>query len=154
MNNLEEHMFIVRKLSAMDMQHRTWYISTREVTPGSWTNADGTSLIGVDQAFLQDQPLPSYNIQSYSFLAYSYSDRRQYGIWGLLKVTGQEPHPYICEMPLSRVPYTLDDNRDFDYGLEVTDIKKIPRGPYFIEEPKTEVFDISRALPQSYVYLS
>lgn len=84
----------------------------------------------------------------------SFSDRRQYGIWGLLKVTGQEPHQYICEVPLSRVPYTLIDKRDFDYGLEVQDIKKIPRGPYFIQEPKSEVFDISRAIPLSYVALS
>lgn len=147
-------MFIVRKLMAMDaQQHRVWYISTREVSPGSWTNADGTQLIGVDQAFLQDQPVPNYNIP-HNFLAYSFSDRRQYGIWGLLKITGQEPYQYICEVPLAKVPYIIVDTRTFEYGLEVTDPKKIPQGPYFIQEPKSEVFDISRAIPLSFVSIS
>lgn len=153
LGSMEEHMFILRKLTAMDSQHRTWYISTREVAPGSWSNADGTSLINMDQAFLQDQPLPSFN-QQFNFLAYAFSERRQYDMWGLLKVNGLEPLQYICEVPLSRVPYSLIDNRDFEYGLEVTDPKKVPRGVYFIQEPKSEVFDISRAIPLSYVSLS
>lgn len=65
-------------------------------------------------------------------------------MWGLLKVSGQEAHQYICEVPLAQVPYIQVDNRDFEYGFDVIDPKKIPRGPFFIKEPKNEVFDISR----------
>jgi len=75
-------------------------------------------------------------------------------MWGLVKVTGQEIHQFICEIPLSEVPYQIADNRDFEYGVEVQDPKKIPRGPYFIKEPKSEVFDISRGTPISYVTLT
>jgi hypothetical protein len=84
--------------------------------------------------------------------AFSFSDRRS--MWGLLKVTGQDANQYICEVPLSQVPYIQVDNRDFEYGIDVQDHKKIPRGPYFLKEPKSEVFDISRGVPLSYVTLT
>ena len=62
---------------------------------------------------------------------------------------------YICEIPLSQVPYidkSMED-RDFDYGLDIEDPKKIPRGPYFIQEPKNTVFDLSRNILRSYASL-
>ena len=61
-------------------------------------------------------------------------------------------HLYICEIPLSLVPLPLEE-RDFDYGLEITDPKKIPRGPYFIKQPENVVFDLSRNSPRPYVAL-
>jgi len=45
------------------------------------------------------------------------------------------------------------DDRDFDYGIDVEDPKKIPRGPYFIQEPVNTVFDLSRNIPRSYTSL-
>lgn len=85
-------------------------------------------------------------------IIFSFSEMRS--MWGLLKVAGHEPHQYICEVPLSQVPYIQVDNRDFEYGFDVIDPKKIPRGPHFIKEPKSEVFDISRGVPQSFVTLT
>lgn len=62
-----------------------------------------------------------------------------------------EPHLFICE---SRELYTpanvntlQDDKRTFDYGLEITDERRIPRGPHFIKQPRDLTFDTShRAL--------
>lgn len=152
LNNMDEHSWIVRKLLASDPHHRSWYVSTRQSSPGLWTNADGSQMINMDQAFLQDQ-LPTYNFgEVYNYVAYNFSERRS--MWGLLKVPGHDLFQYICEVPLSQVPYIQVDNRDFDYGLEVIDPLKIPRGPHFVKEPKDEVFDISRAIPLSYVTLT
>lgn len=76
-------------------------------------------------------------------------------MWGLLKVTGYDLMLYICEVPLAQVPYIDQhiDDRDFDYGLEVDDVRKILKGPYFIQEPEDVVFDLSRNILRSYVSL-
>jgi hypothetical protein len=69
LNTMEEHSWLVRKLLAVDPQHRMWYVSTRQSSPGMWTNADGSQMINMDQAFLQDQPVSSFG-EAYNYLAY------------------------------------------------------------------------------------
>lgn len=67
-NTLEEHMWLIGRLAAIDPIHREWYTSARQASPGTWMNADGSQLSNMDQAFLQDQPIPSsFN---HNFLAY------------------------------------------------------------------------------------
>jgi len=68
-------------------------------------------------------------------------------------VSGYDSHQYICEVPLSQVPYIIIEDRDFEYGIDTVDLEKIPRGPYFIQEPKPVVFDLSRDIKRSYVSL-
>lgn len=36
------------------------------------------------------------------------------------------------------------EDRTFEYGVVVSDINRIPRGPYFIRQPVPVVFDLTR----------
>lgn len=36
------------------------------------------------------------------------------------------------------------EDRGFDYGVEVTDVEKLERGPYFTRQPSPVVFDLTR----------
>lgn len=54
-NNLDEHGFLLNQLLWQDPQHRKWYISAHEQTPGYWVNeGDGTPLTDMDAAFLPE----------------------------------------------------------------------------------------------------
>ncbi|CAG7734727.1 unnamed protein product [Allacma fusca] len=150
LNSLNEHSWIVRRLSALDPQRRKWYISARQEGGGSWVNEDQSLLINLDQAFLPDQPSANLNSNN-RYLVYSYSDRRNR--WGLLRVPGSENSVYICEYPLHLVPLRSDE-RNFEYGLEIIDRKKIPRGPYFMKQPVPAVFDLSRNIRRPFVSLN
>lgn len=45
-------------------------------------------------------------------------------------------------MPLGRLHYLTVDDRTYQYGVEIDDPEKIPRGPYFIKQPQDVVFDV------------
>uniref|UniRef100_A0A8W7PC28 Contactin n=1 Tax=Anopheles coluzzii TaxID=1518534 RepID=A0A8W7PC28_ANOCL len=69
--------------------------------------------------------------------------------WQFYPVTGEEQYLFVCE---SRTLYSqdnlntlLEDRRQFDYGLEQTDVEKIPRGPYFIRQPVDTTYDTGKA---------
>ncbi|XP_014224129.1 contactin [Trichogramma pretiosum] len=138
-NSLDEHNHILRELLQQDPQHRKWYTGVR-MQGTYWTNDDGTQLINMENSFLPDQN--EYNVYGRDYLVYGYSELVKR--WGLEKVSGHEPHYYICEAPTSNLAYLLDDNRDYQYGIEVNDPLKIPRGPYFIKQPVNKVFDVTK----------
>lgn len=50
---------------------------------------------------------------------------------------------YICEMPLNK-QHLIVEERSYQYGYNVDDQQKVPRGPYFVKEPTDVVFDGSR----------
>lgn len=63
--------------------------------------------------------------------------------WGLEKVYGDQDLQYICEMPVSKQNIVFED-RSYQYGFNIDDQQKIPRGPYFIKQPSNVVFDSSK----------
>jgi hypothetical protein len=64
--------------------------------------------------------------------------------WGFEKVTGDEPLLFICEVPVTRLHYLLVDDRTYQYGLDIDDPEKVPRGPFFLKQPADVVFDLSK----------
>lgn len=46
------------------------------------------------------------------------------------------------------------EDRTFEYGIMVTDTTKIPRGPYFIQQPVPVVFDLTQRSLVNHVTLS
>lgn len=138
-NSVDEHGFILQQLQWQDPQHRQWYTGIKQLN-GIWVNeADSTSLLNLDNAFL---PEPKDIIVGRDYLTYSYNNNLQR--WGFEKVKGTEPLLYICEAPISNLRNLVEDDRTYEYGIEIDDPLKIPRGPYFIKQPTNIVFDASK----------
>lgn len=149
-NTIEEHGFILNQLLWLDPQHRRWYIGAK-LQSGLWINeADSTSLINMDNAFL---PEP-YDNQGMGrdYLAYSYHNNLQR--WGLEKVTGREELLYICEAPVTILHTLIEDERTYQYGVDIDNPLQIPRGPYFIKQPASKVFDESKRRVNNDISLS
>lgn len=73
--------------------------------------------------------------------------------WGLVRVGGAEYHSYVCKMRRQDVNFAAAIERNIDYGINVIDEKQIPRGPRFIHEPESVVFDVSGRSSVNYVSL-
>ncbi|KAK0161854.1 hypothetical protein PV327_008261 [Microctonus hyperodae] len=138
-NTGDEHTFILYHLLWQDPQHRRWYTGIKHLA-GYWSNeVDGSQLINMEIAFL---PEPNDGIMNRDYLAYAYSDSLKR--WGLEKVTGSEELLYICEAAVNDLHVAVEDDRDYQYGIEVDNPLRIPRGPYFIRQPESKVFDVSK----------
>lgn len=147
-NSLEEHGAILRELLQQDPQHRKWYTGVR-MQGGYWANEDGTQIINMENAFLPER---FDNVFGKDYLVYGYSEGLKR--WGLEKVKGDEVHYYICEAPAANLDYLLNDDRTYQYGLDIIDPLKIPRGPYFIKQPVNKVFDVTKRVMNNDVFLS
>lgn len=94
----------------------------------------------------RDYNNPLYSIEK-TRLVYGYSHQKER--WVFIPTYDFETHLFICE---SRQLYTVnninvlqDDLRGFDYGVEInTEYWKIPRGPYFINQPNDTIFDTGK----------
>lgn len=64
--------------------------------------------------------------------------------WGFEKVAGDAPLLFICEAPIEKLHYLVVDDRTYQYGVDVENPEKVPRGPYFIKQPRDVVFDLSK----------
>jgi hypothetical protein len=147
-NSLEEHGNTLRELLQQDLQHRKWYTGLR-MQNSYWTNEDGTQLVNMENAFLPERLDNAYGKD---YLVYGYSEGLKR--WGLEKVNGQDPYYYICEALASNLYYLQSDDRTYQYGIEVNDPLKIPRGPYFIKQPDNKVFDVTKRIVNNDVFLS
>ncbi|XP_026687837.1 contactin-like, partial [Diaphorina citri] len=137
-NDADEHGFIMYQLFWQDPQRRKWYFGGTQQSPNLWVNEDGTNLNELDAAFL---PEPADNVQR-DYLAYSFSQSLKR--WGFERVTGMEPLLFICEASIQKLHYLLNDDRTYQYGMDIENPDKIPRGPYFIKQPTDVVFDLSK----------
>ncbi|XP_034660688.1 contactin [Drosophila subobscura] len=79
-------------------------------------------------------------------VVYAYSKKRDR--WMFMPAYEIELNLFICE---SRVLYTpdnvnikLDDKRPYHYGLDIRDMERIPRGPYFVKQPNDTTFDVNK----------
>ncbi|XP_033366000.1 contactin isoform X1 [Bombus vosnesenskii] len=148
-NSLEEHGFILYHLLWQDPQHHKWYTGIKYQN-GNWINeADNTQLLNMENAFL---PEPVDNTLGGDYLVYSYHNNLQR--WGLEKVNGRDRFLYICEAPISNLHNLVDDDRTYQYGIEIDNPREIPRGPYFIKQPTDKVFDLSKRKINNDVALS
>lgn len=138
-DSLEEHGYIMYQLLWQDPQHRRWYTGIRQ-QGGYWSNeADGSQLINMDNAFL---PEPMDNMQGKDYLVYTFSNSLKR--WGFEKVTGTEELLYICEASVTSMHNLVQDDRTYQYGVEIDNPLRVPRGPYFIRQPQNTVFDMSK----------
>ncbi|XP_055857806.1 contactin [Episyrphus balteatus] len=79
-------------------------------------------------------------------LVYGYSRRNDK--WMFMPSYDFEMNLFICESRQLFDPENFnlknDDRRPFDYGLDVKDLDKIPRGPFFVRQPNDTTFDTSK----------
>ncbi|KAF2368731.1 Fibronectin type III [Trinorchestia longiramus] len=147
----EEHGWLTRHLHKTDPLHRRWYTSARQSSPGAFVNeGDSSSFNDMMEAILPDQPsTPSLN-----YLAYVYSDLHTE--WGLLKVEGDEALQYICEIPLKLVQRLKENlvERTSEFGVYVSDPRKVPHAPVFTQQPKDAMFDLVKRDIINYVSIT
>lgn len=60
--------------------------------------------------------------------------------WGFEKVPGDRYLLYICEIAVD-MQHLIIEERSYQYGYNIDDPLKIPRGPFFIKQPTNMVFD-------------
>lgn len=150
-NSLEEHGFILQQLIRQDPQHRKWYTGVR-LQNGLWVNeADNSQFTNMENAFLPDIE-SNDNIIRKDILVYSFDNNLRH--WGFEKVTGRENYLYICEASVSALLYLVEDHRTYEYGVEIDDPLQIPRGPYFVQQPVSKVFDETKRKVDNDVSLS
>lgn len=98
---------------------------------------------------------PLYNMEK-TRLVYGYA--RSKDRWLFIPVYEFEQHLFICESHQLYNPNNInikqDDHRGFDYGIEIlTEFEKIPRGPYFVNQPNDTIFDTGKRLIRNDVTL-
>lgn len=99
---------------------------------------------------------PLYQMEK-NRLVYGYS--RSKDRWFFIPVYEFEQHLFICEAHTlynqNNINIKQDDHRGFDYGIEITtDFEKIPRGPYFVNQPNDTTFDTGKRKIRNDVTLS
>ncbi|XP_057652877.1 contactin [Diorhabda carinulata] len=138
LNSPEKHGFLTNQLNTIDSQHRyIWYIGAHQSSPNTYTNIDGSQLANIEKA--KSDAEFSYGKD---YLAYNFS--RNHLRWVFEPVVGDEPLLFICEAQIGILQRLVVEDRNFMYGVDVTDPEKIPIGPYFIQQPVDATFDISR----------
>lgn len=99
---------------------------------------------------------PLYSMEK-TRLVYGYS--RAKDRWLFIPVYEFEQDLFICESHQLYNPNNInvkqDDQRGFDYGIEITtEYSKIPRGPYFVNQPNDTIFDDGKRTIRNDVSLS
>lgn len=177
-DNIEKHSFILKLLDVDTNRNSRFYISARQASPNNWINADKTQLVSIEDSFMfnaaddesydaifNKKPLEKYDarrnfITGYNNnknnLAYSFNAANEK--WQFLPVGPEGLNLFICESQqlysVDNINLLADDQRRYDYGVEITDINKIPRGPYFIRQPRETTYDTGKAKITKDVMLS
>lgn len=99
----------------------------------------------------RNQSPNTYNIYDNRFLnkdrvVYGYS--RSKDRWVYMPTYDFEHNLYICESiqlySIENVNRLDESRRGIDYGFEIVDPERIPRGPYFIREPNETTYDTGK----------
>lgn len=79
-------------------------------------------------------------------LVYGYS--REKNRWMYMPTYDFENNLFICESQLlyniENINAHADSERKIDYGVEVVDPEKLPRGPFFIKQPRDTTYDTGK----------
>lgn len=180
-DSLEKHAFIMKQLIVQNHRQNRYFISARQTSPNTWTNDDNTPLVHIDDSFVyEDKPfdpdLLQDNLQNSQYfnrfdtsrsfnpllqydktrLVYGYSPAKDK--WVFIPTYEFETHLFICQSSQLYNPNNInllqDDKRPFDYGLEITDKRFTPRGPYFIKQPQDTTFDTAKRTIRNDVTMS
>lgn len=171
-DNLEKHSFILKLLDAESSKNARYFISARQASPGNWINADKTQLFTIEDSFnydtITDVDSHSYDVLFNKNKYQSKYDQRKKNLlgyvddrnnvvyafnmniekWQFVPVESSDLNLFICESDrlysIENVNLLADDKRGIDYGIEIKDITKIPRGPYFIKQPRDTTYDTGK----------
>lgn len=176
----EKHAFVLKELIVQNNRQNRYYVSAKQTSLNNWENDNNTPFISSDTIsydekdenyvdYEDDDPddikynnyNPNIRDDTYerkrekSRLVYGYSTARDK--WMFIPVKPSQKHLFICESDQLWNPNNInliaEDSRTFDYGIEIVDILKVPRGPYFIRQPVHTVFDTSQRSIRNYVTL-
>ncbi|XP_017081684.1 contactin [Drosophila eugracilis] len=79
-------------------------------------------------------------------VVYAFSKKRDR--WMFMPAYEIELNLFICESKVlynpDNVNIKLDDKRPYHYGLDITDMERIPRGPFFVKQPNDTTFDVNK----------
>ncbi|XP_052760902.1 contactin-like isoform X2 [Mya arenaria] len=78
-----------------------------------------------------DNRAPGFSSKLYR-IAYTHTETE----YRWTNITGSTPAAYICEVEQGAALAQDILNRDYDYGLGVTDVKEIQRGPVIVRQPE------------------
>jgi hypothetical protein len=85
-----------------------------------------------------------YNPRDRVVYGYSYQKSR----WLFMPAYDFENNLFICESTIlynvNNFNLLADNRRTFDYGLDIVDIERVPRGPYFIKQPRDTTYDTAK----------
>ncbi|XP_041371583.1 contactin-like [Gigantopelta aegis] len=127
---LNEHTFISNWLLANDLARKYWFTSglVRNLNEGDliW-ESDMAPIPPEKQWWLNDQ----HRTKEGRHIVYYYGVTS----YGWSRSLGTNVRPYICETLLKNAGQIIQEDRDFDYGLDETDPNRVPRGPVIITEP-------------------
>ncbi|XP_055522931.1 contactin [Wyeomyia smithii] len=179
-DNIDKHTFILKMLDNENNKNNRYFISARQVSPGNWINADKSQLASVDDSFnyndedkssfnsifnnnkiAQEKPIPHRNYglginTDRIYLTYAFNTINEK--WQFQPTGPYDLNLFICESQqlysIENLNVLEDDRRSYDYGVEVTDMNKIPRGPYFIKQPRETTYDTGKAKITKDVMLS
>ncbi|XP_055604304.1 contactin isoform X2 [Uranotaenia lowii] len=171
-DNIEKHSFILKLLDIDENKANRYYISARQASPGNWINADKTQLVTIEDSFYyntnddssnsfnsifntnkqlvaktdpRNKYIPRFN-EDRNNLVYAFNTAMEK--WQFNPVHPNEYNLFICESQqlysVENINILADDKRSFDYGIEIKDISKIPRGPYFIRQPRDTTYDTGK----------
>lgn len=75
--------------------------------------------------------------------------------WLLMTAYDFEPNLFICESQSlynpENIEKRIESSREIDYGIEFTDPETMPRGPYFVTQPKDTIYDTGKIDITNYV---
>lgn len=146
-----EETEIDREQNVEYLNNNRLYIANRNQNSNQFTNQQTNPLLN----------RPGLNYNMYDRLLQK--DRVVYGFsreknrWVYMPTYDFENNLFICE---STLLYTIDNviahadsQRKIDYGVEVIDPEKLPRGPYFIKQPRDTTYDTGKRRVTNDVYI-
>lgn len=169
-DNIDKHAFILKILDNESNRNDRYFISARQIAPGNWINSDKTQLVSIDDSFNYNaEERNGYNsiFDTHKIAQTKANPQKNYGLnihadqnhltyafnkvsekWQFLPIEPYEANLFICE---SQQLYTIEnsnvfeeDRRSYDYGVEIRDINKVPRGPYFLKQPRETTYDTGK----------
>lgn len=182
-DSMEKHAFVMKQLILKNERQNRFYISAKQTSLNNWENDNHTPFISASDTISYDDEDqgnfdydeydpndPRFREESYNNPKWddTYERKRQksrlvYGFstlrdkWMFIPTRPAQKHLFICESEelwdINNINLIAEDNREFDYGIEVVDVLKVPRGPFFIRQPVDTVFDTSRRSIRNYVTL-
>uniref|UniRef100_A0A1I8QBD3 Contactin n=1 Tax=Stomoxys calcitrans TaxID=35570 RepID=A0A1I8QBD3_STOCA len=137
--DLHDNRFLVQRNYNSEFNHNpNQYYNTiggsSNINQNNLRGFGGSSQFG-DNGFVRDR------------LVYAYSKLKDR--WMFMPAFDIELNLFICESKILHSPENInlksDEKRPYTYGIDVGDIEKIPRGPYFVKQPNDTTFDTSKS---------